>query len=111
MKRRKRDTSNNKSARIEVRFVDSEKQMLLKRCKSAELTLSDYIRRAALDRKYVSKADLQTAFELRKIGVNLNQIAKYFNTLPADDDTRRVISSIEKYLATIDEMTNALLPK
>lgn len=102
---------NNRTANVLIRFTQDEKDILVKRAKKAELTLSSYIRRAALNQKYISKADIKTAFELRKIGVNLNQIAKHLNALPVDDNVNNVALSIEKYLLAIDEAAKKLLDK
>lgn len=69
---------------ITLRVSDDEKERLRQRASEKGLTLSDYVR-TLLKLKSKSKrkkatCDLKVvAYELNKIGVNINQIARYVN--------------------------------
>lgn len=110
-KNRGMNKDDNRTTNVHIRLTQDEKDTLVEKAKKAELRLSTYIRRAALNQKYILKADVKTAFELKKIGVNLNQIAKYLNTLPTDDNIKGAALSVEKYLSEINEVTKELLKK
>ena len=49
-------------------------------------SLSSFIRESALKGRSMSKTDVQMIYELRKIGANINQLAKHINTLPSDEN-------------------------
>ncbi len=75
---------------IRVRLTQKEKQLLTERCrKEGYRTISDFGRAKLLRKREIRKieaskefAELMSKmdFELNKIGVNLNQIAKKLNT-------------------------------
>ena len=74
--------------RITIRFTDTEYHHIIDTAKEAGLTLSEYIRKMTLEGKitfhFETVADMtelqKLTHEIGKIGSNLNQIAKYFNT-------------------------------
>lgn len=86
-----------------------EKEQAVKRSKEEGITLSSYIRKSILGERIVSKTDIQTAFELKKIGTNLNQLAKHVNTLPVDENILMSLSSIDKYIKELKQITDKLL--
>jgi hypothetical protein len=57
--------------RIEFRCSEMERQAISEKASVAELTLSDFIRRAALGRRILSVTDCETAGELRRLGAML----------------------------------------
>jgi len=79
-------TDNKPRIRIEIRLTKEEKKMIQEYAKSDRFTISDYIKQMALKKAVVSNrveytTDLRNLnFELNKIGNNVNQMAKHFNS-------------------------------
>lgn len=77
---------------IRVRFLETEKRILIKRSKQeGYLTLSAFCRAKILKHREITKIEVSPEFaevtkkldyELNKIGVNLNQVSKRLNTHP-----------------------------
>ena len=75
---------------IRVRLTKLEKKLLLQRChKEGYRTISDFCRAKLVRKREIKKVEASKKFievtqkldyELNKIGVNLNQIAKQLNT-------------------------------
>jgi len=112
---------------IRIRLTALEKKLLSDRSKrEGYLTLSDFGRAKLLKKREIKKIEVslefvtlvcKTDFELNKIGVNLNQIAKKINThdvyqFNADDrqvfkqvmqELKNCFSVLQKYADTIDQ--------
>lgn len=91
---------------IRVRLTNREKELLTERCrKEGYSTLSDFGRAKLLRRREIRKIEAskefseimgQMDFELNKIGINLNQIAKKLNTYlgyQLDREDRQTLNS------------------
>jgi len=111
---------------IRIRLTESEKRLLLERSKrEGYLTISDFGRAKLLKRREIKKVEAgkefvtlvtKTDYELNKIGVNLNQLAKRINIhdvyhfTSADrevfrqllQELRNCFSVLQKYMDTID---------
>lgn len=98
----------NRDKRIYVRLSKSEKEKLIKRAKAEGVSLSTYLRKSMLGERIVSKTDVQTVFELKKIGTNLNQLAKHINTLPVNEYILESINTIDTYIKELKQITDKL---
>jgi hypothetical protein len=91
---------------IRVRLTNREKELLAERCrKEGYSTLSDFGRAKLLRKREIRKIEAskefselmgQMDFELNKIGVNLNQIAKKLNTYlgyQLDSQDKRILNN------------------
>jgi len=91
---------------IRVRLTKREKELLTERCrKEGYSTLSDFGRAKLLRKREIRRIEVsqefselmgQMDFELNKIGVNLNQIAKKLNTYlgyQLDSEDKRTLNS------------------
>ena len=91
---------------IRVRLTDHEKELLAERCrKEGYSTLSDFGRAKLLRKREIRRVEAskefselmgQMDFELNKIGVNLNQIAKKLNTYlgyQLDSEDKRTLNN------------------
>ena len=73
---------------INLRLTDVQYEIISENARRAELSLSEYIRRQLMKGKVIAKYELvadlpelkKLIFEFGKIGNNLNQIARHFNT-------------------------------
>lgn len=72
-------------------------------------SLSSFIRESALKGRSISKTDVQMIYELRKIGANINQLAKHINTLPSDENILYSLDRINQYLSDVETINRKLL--
>lgn len=72
-----------RTRRVEARLSNNEYELLNLKCKEMQITKSDFFRYALKgfipDKKLNSKV-LELIFEIKRIGNNINQIAKHANT-------------------------------
>ena len=107
MARPKSDPTNRRTAQLNLRLSPVELAALQSKAEAAGTNLTAFTRAAALSRKLpaapVSSVDFETRQELRRIGVNLNQIAKAMNArseaLPAS-----LVAACEKLDALFDRI-------
>lgn len=75
--------NKTKSAYLNIRLTKDEKEEITNKFKQVDLSLSEYMRSILLGVKpkirTAKKADSNLLYELNKIGVNLNQIAREKN--------------------------------
>ena len=66
---------------MKFRATEEEKDRIMKKVDASDLSISEYLRRCALDKKIVAVNGLDdVARELRAIGNNLNQITRAVNS-------------------------------
>lgn len=99
----------NRTEVIKVRLTKEEKERLAKRVKLEGILLSTYVRKSILGENIVSKTDIQVVFELKKIGVNINQLAKHVNTLPINENIIDAIGRIDLYMKELKSITDRIL--
>ncbi len=100
--------NDNRTEVIRARLSVDEKKRIMDFAKAEGVSLSTYMRRSLLREKMVSKTDIQTVFELKKIGNNLNQLAKHVNTLPIESNIIESIGFIKKYIDELRIITDKL---
>ncbi len=99
---------NNRGEYLHIRVSKEEKDKIANIAKSLGVSLSTYTRKSLLGERVTSKIDIQTMFEIKKIGVNLNQLAKHINTLPLDEEIIKSLSSINNYINEMKLITDNL---
>ena len=66
---------------LKFRATEEEKEKIMKKVDASDLSISEYLRRCALDKQIVAVNGLDDiARELRAIGNNLNQITRAVNS-------------------------------
>ena len=66
---------------LKFRATEEEKDRIMKKVDASDLSISEYLRRCALDKQIVAVNGLDdVARELRAIGNNLNQITRAVNS-------------------------------
>ena len=66
---------------MKFRATEEEKDRIMKKVDASDLSISEYLRRCALDKPLiVMKGVCRIAHELRAIGNNLNQITRAVNS-------------------------------
>ena len=109
MTKRKIDDKYKRNTVVTLRLTDMELATLDKACENTNLSRSDYLRNLIMHNTpqihFEVVADMnelrKLVGEYGKIGSNLNQIAKYFNTggeqsLMIQDEIRQCISSVKR---------------
>ena len=92
-----------------LRLTEKEKGMLVSLAKEHNMNISSYVRNMALKGSVVTKTDIQTVIELKRIGNNLNQIAKQINLIPHEDNIKILLQEIHDLLNMISGITKKLL--
>lgn len=79
-----RKTASKLACRLIVRVNDEDRARIRACAQSAGLTVSEYVRRMAVNGQVVVRRDsaygMSLAFQLRKVGINLNQLTRVANT-------------------------------
>ena len=75
---------------VKFRMTENEKKALQLQAKEYQMNMSDYIRKVAARPPDVTKDEYETSiqktiYEIHKIGVNVNQIAKKYNVVPSKE--------------------------
>lgn len=109
MARPKKDPTTRRTERVDVRVSPLELAQLQEKATTAKTTAADFVRASALEQSFTvvqsTAPEFATRDELRRIGVNLNQIAKALNArqqaLPAS-----LVSCCEKLDILFDQWLN-----
>ena len=83
--------------KVTVRLSDSELSDLKKRIKLSGFNQQQFLTRAIFNKAMMDKEQLHSLLvELRREGVNLNQIARACNTYKVLEDEQKIRQAIEK---------------
>ena len=115
MARPKKEKELRHKHQIMLRLTDTEYEIVAENAKSANLPLAEYVRKQVIKQKVIAKyeivADLpelkKLVAEFGKIGSNLNQIAKHFNSGGIHSQTMR--KAIEQSVSRIYELKYEVL--
>lgn len=115
MARPKKDKELRRKHQIMLRLTDTEYEIVAENAKSANLPLAEYIRKQVMKQKVIAKyeivADLpelkKLVAEFGKIGSNLNQIARHFNSGGIHSQAMR--KAIEQSVSRIYELKYEVL--
>ena len=105
--------SKERTERLQLRFSPAEKEEILKKAEEFRLSVSDYIVTLSENRRVVDTKKLPPLItEIRRIGVNVNQIAAVANTqkyvskemlMKTKDELKKVVGLMQQIL---DEVYN-----
>ena len=99
MKKIKKNNEQQRTHIICLRLTDIELSVLEDRAEKCRMTRSDFIRNVILNRKLTPKYQIVIDSEEVKIGSNLNQIARHFNSggersLAMQEEIERAIAEL-----------------
>jgi hypothetical protein len=111
-----------------IRLSGLEKKLLLQRCsKEGYRTISDFCRAKLIRKREIKKVEASKEFieatqkmdyELNKIGVNLNQVAKRLNTHPVYQFSKtdrkvflQLLSELKNCFAVLQQYLDKIEPK
>ena len=115
MARPKKEKELKHTHRIYLRLTDTEYEVVSTNAKNANLTLAEYARKQLMGKKVIVKYELvadlpelkKLIAELGKIGSNLNQIARHFNS--GGIHSQEIRKAINQSIARIYEMKYEVL--
>ena len=115
MARPKKEKELRHNHQIMLRLTDTEYEIVAANAKAANLSLAEYARKQIMNKKVLVKyeivADLpelkKLIAEFGKIGSNLNQIARYFNT--GGIYSQEIKKALNQSIAEIYEMKYEVL--
>ena len=115
MARPKKEKELRHSHNIMLRLTDTEYEIISANAKTANLTLAEYVRKQVTNKRVIAKYEIVADVpELKKlvagfgkIGSNLNQIARHFNS--GGIQSQEMWKSINRSIANIYEMKYAVL--
>ena len=110
MARPKKEKELKHDHRIYLRLTNTEFEIITENARNADLSLAEYARRQLMNKKVTAKYEIvadvpevkKLTAEFGKIGSNLNQIARYFNSGGIHSQEMR--KAINQCLADIYEM-------
>ncbi len=79
--------------RLFIRTTDREKAIIKAQAKKAGLTMSEYMRRASLNKRIVSKMDQKALGELARLGGLQKYLLMQIKGLPDEEGLRRELNS------------------
>ena len=79
--------------RIFIRITDAEKAVIKDQAKGAGLTMSEYMRRIAFNKRIVSKMDQKALGELARLGGLQKHLLKQIKGLPDEEGLRKGLNS------------------
>lgn len=98
----------NRTEFIKLRVTKEEKEKMVKKARSEGIPLSTLLRKSVLSEAIRSNTDVQTVFQLKKIGNNLNQLTHHINMLPTEENIRTSLFEIERFISDIRKITEKL---
>lgn len=115
MARPKKESELTRTHHVNLRLTDTQYVIICNAAEAADLSLSEYIRRQIMKGKVIAKYEIvadvpelkKLIAEFGKIGSNLNQIARYFNSGGIHSQEMR--KSINQEITDIYEMKYAVL--
>ena len=110
MARPKKEKELKHTHRIYLRLTDTEYEVVSTNAKNANLTLAEYARKQLMGKKVIVKYELvadlpelkKLIAEFGKIGSNLNQIARHFNS--GGIHSQEIRNQLNERIADIFEM-------
>jgi len=78
---------------MEFRITEEEKAIIRDQADRASLTMSEYVRRTALNKRILSTMDQKAAGELARLGGLQKYLLKQIKGLPNEEDLRAGLNS------------------
>lgn len=101
--------SKRKNADLHIRISDKLKQKLINESQKSKLSLSEYVDKTLRGKTITVYEGLnETVYELRKIGNNLNQIAKNLNSNNSKFRDSQNLIEIKNEVNKIWQLLNSL---
>lgn len=102
-KREKKDKSKMLTHSVRVRLNEEQFNYFTKKAKELDWSLSPTIRELALKSKLniTCKTDQETKIQLRKIGVNINQVTRKVNQFHDKNEIKMQLEYLHKFIIEV----------
>lgn len=97
-----------KDADFHIKLSSAEKNEISKKAAKLGLNLSSYVRKMALGEKIIIKTDLEMVRQIRKIGVNINQIAHKINKDASPKNVNIGLVELKNYMDRLDSIIDKI---
>ena len=113
-KKKSRSEDPRKVKVINLRLTADEYFAINSLCDNAKITRSSYILQAVMNEKVLTNIDAQAIFQLRKIGVNLNQITREVHVISKfvdkkENDLPNILKELSSMNTQIETISNFIL--
>lgn len=90
---------------------DDELKILNKKIEKSKMKKSEYLRNCSLEKEIIIISSLdEVVYELKKLGININQIAKMLNSLHMVD-CKEDLNLAQKELSKVWQLLNVIAEK
>ena len=97
-----------KSAFVGVKVSPTQHRLIIQKCQKSGISVSEYMRVCAMQGNvYIYDGLPELILEVRKIGVNVNQIARQSNTYhipPTAQELGQVVENLQKIYTKLDQI-------
>ncbi len=106
--------TNLKEERLEFRLSKAEKREVQRMARLRKMSMGEYLRMIIVDTPEVTYSEFEhlqndLIYEIRKIGVNINQIAKKYNEGGYTVPRQEILSNQQKLDAMVKEVTYTII--
>ena len=107
------DKASTKNERVYIRVNGADKEKLFRNAKKSGISASEYFRKLINDKEIVHKEDYlqikELTYEVNKIGTNINQIAKLFNSgFFSESEKRKLFALMQKLNDEVAKINSSL---
>ena len=106
--------TNLKEERLEFRLSKAEKREVQRMARLRKMSMGEYMRMIIVDTPEVTYSEFEhlqndLIYEIRKIGVNINQIAKKYNEGGYTVPRQEILTNQQKLDAMVKEVTYTII--
>lgn len=103
------NSENGLERTLTIRLSKSQKKYVKEKADKRHMTMSDYVRSVIEEPPQVTRSEFEASiikmiYEVNKIGVNINQIARKYN----QGDYRKPSQELLRELARVDDKVNSM---
>lgn len=108
--------TEHRTATLIVRLTPREKENLCQVARQEQVSISEYVRRnialpPSVTRKEYDNLKLNLIYEIRKIGVNINQIAKKYNEYRLTEASEELMDRMDMIQKLVKKAVNSIMEK
>ena len=100
--------SINFDSQLNFKCTKEDVKIIKKKAQEVGKDVSNYMRSVSVNKHIFSKTDLQTVIQLRRIGGNVNQIAKKINSSTVISNPIDILNKLEQIRKELEEIKTIL---
>lgn len=108
--------TEHRTATLIVRLTPKEKKKLYSVAQQKQVSISEYVRTnialpPSVTKKEYDNLKLDLIYEIRKIGVNINQIAKKYNEYRLTEASEELIDRMDRVQELVKRVVSSIMEK